>query len=195
MTNTVSSKIDKKTISIFWCYYVIVSFYCVYSFGYQFKALAFFGLLLMLNLILFFVKVPRGYVEEHIIMNYLGLFGIVNAIVFSVFFALCMGATLLNFVLILCACLVVITIIILVETKIYTPEYFENNKNKRQGVNIAIILGAALLVRMLPLENKVLLLAILLVLTILFFALIYFFRLKAKWVVWVKSNIKNQSGD
>ena len=102
-----------------------------------------------------------------------------------------MGATLLNFVLILCACLVVIATIILVETKIYTVKYFEKSKNKRQGVNMAIILGAVLLVRLLPLENKVLLLAILLILTILFFAFIYFFKLKAKWVVLSE----NQSGD
>lgn len=193
MANTVSSKIDKKSISLFWCYYVIISFFCIYLFGYQLKVLAFFGLLLILNLILFFVKVPKGYVEEYIIMNYLGLFGIVNSIVFSVFFALCMGANFLNFVLILCACLVVIAAIVFVESKIYTVEYFEKNKNRRQGVNIAIIMGAVLLIRLIPLENKVLLLAILLILTILFFALIYFFRLKAKWVVWVKTNPTDNS--
>ena len=183
MTNSSSGRIDKKSVGVFWLVLIMCGLFGMDITHFQLPVVIFWLLLVFVDLILYFIKVPKGYVKETPIMEYLGLFGIINAVALSVFTAFCLGDTLFKFVLILVILSFLVIIVILIETKVFTVEFFEKNKNKKQGANKAIIFLAVLLGKFLPIKNEIVLFGVLMCLMILFFSFIYFFKLKAKWVV------------
>lgn len=182
MNNQYSTRVDKKSIGIFWFLLVMCVLVGLSETNFQIPSVIFWGVLITANLVLYFVKVPRGYVKESCIMDYLGVFGVSNAIALSIFLALYMGDTLLKFTIILVAFLVLIAVVVLVERKVFTVDYFENIKHKRGYVSTAVIMAGVLLGRRLVPENKGIVLPLVLGLFVFLLAFFYFYKLKAKWV-------------
>lgn len=183
MDNRYSTRVDKKSIGIFWFLLVLCVLVGLSETNFQIPSVIFWSVLITANLVLYFVKVPRGYVKESCIMDYLGVFGVSNSIALSIFLALCMGDTLLKFTIILAAFLILIAVVVLVERKVFTVDYFENIKHKRVYVSTAVIMIGVLLSRRLVPENSGIMLPFTFGLFIFLFAFFYFFKLKAKWVV------------
>ncbi|MBO5065598.1 MAG: hypothetical protein J6D06_05720 [Clostridia bacterium] len=143
MRNQYSSRVDKKTVSLFFRLLVLCCVVGLMIASSRIYSFVFWGALFVVNLILYFVKVPRGYVKESVVMEYLAIFGVLNSIALSVFMALCLGDTLLKCAIILAVCLVLIVAIVLIERKVLTVKYYERQKHKMGYAGVAGAAGGA----------------------------------------------------